>query len=256
MNQYEAIFVRKSVRSYLNDPVRPEFLEEIRAKSREFMPLFEEIVTDITIVDNRKGQFRRFPFPGLRAPYYILFYSEKAPRYQMNIGYLMQQMSLWLCSQGYGTCFLGDIRVKKDLQTKGDMVLTGMMAFGRPHGSSTRKRSEAKRLPLDELCVFRETPRDGMRSILEAARMAPSSMNSQPWRFVVMEGRTHIFTRKHKADQMIRHKWEEVDFGILFANIMTAAEELWLDVDLIRLENLTQKSFPSSQYVISAVLRS
>ena len=55
---------------------------------------------------------------------------------------------------------------------------------------------------------------------------------------------------------MTRHKWEEVDFGILFANIMIAAEELWLDVDLIRLENLTQKSFPSSQYVISAVLRS
>lgn len=256
MNQYEAIFVRKSVRAYQNEGIDPMHLEEIRSRSREFQPLFEGIETDITIIDNRKGQFRRVPLLGVRAPYYMLFYSEETARCQMNIGYLMQQMALWLCSRGYGTCFIGDMHVRRELQKKGDMVLTGILAFGRSHGNPTRRRAEAKRLSLDELCVFRETPREGIRSLLEAARMAPSSFNAQPWRFVVMESRVHIFTRKHQADQMNRHRWEEVNFGILLANIMVAAEELWLDVDLIRLENLTQKSFPSSQYVLSAVLKS
>lgn len=256
MNQYEAIFVRKTVKAFQNEGIDQTRLEEIRSKSREFLPLFEGIETDITILDNRKGQFRRIGLFGVRAPYYILFYSEEASRCQMNIGYLMQQMALWLCAKGYGTCFIGDMRVRRELQKKGGMTLTGILAFGRSHGNATRRRTEAKRLSLDELCVFRETPREGIRSLLEAARMAPSYLNAQPWRFVVMESRIHIFTRKHQVEQMNRHRWEEVNFGILLANMMVTAEELWLDVDLIRLENLTQKSFPSSQYVLSAVLKS
>lgn len=256
MNQYEAIFVRKTVRNYVNEAVSPEILEEIRTRCREFLPLFEGTDTDISIIDNRKGQLRRLGLFGVRAPYCILFYSEVTARYQMNIGFLMQQMALYLCSQGYGTCFVGDTHVRRELREKGDLVLTGMLAFGRSKGSCTRKRTEAKRLPMDELCVYRETPKSGIRSLLEAGRMAPSSQNAQPWRFVVMDSRIHIFTKKHQFSQMSRYRWEEVDFGILLANMMVTAEELWLDVDLIRLENLTQKSFPSSQYVLSAVLKS
>lgn len=256
MNQYEAIFVRKTVRNYVNEAISPEILDEIRTRYREFPSLFEGTETDISIIDNRKGQLRRFGLLGVRAPYCILFYSEVTSRYQMNIGFLMQQMGLYLCSRGYGTCFAGDIRVRKELREKGDLVLTGMLFFGRSPGGSIRKRTEARRLPMDELCVYRETPRSGIRSLLEAGRMAPSFQNAQPWRFVVMESRIHIFSKKHQVGQMDRHRWEEIDFGSLLANMMVTAEELWLDVDLIRLENLTQKSFPSSQYVLSAVLKS
>ena len=95
-----------------------------------------------------------------------------------------------------------------------------------------------------------------MKQLLEAARYAPSSMNIQPWRFVVFDDRIHVFTKKHKADNLEKYRWEEVNFGIMFANIMITAEELWLDVDLIRLENITQKSFPNNQYVLSAIMRS
>ena len=41
----------------------------------------------------------------------------------------------------------------------------------------------------------------------------------------------------------------------MYANMMVAAEELWLDVDLIRLEEISQKNFPNSQYMLSAILR-
>ena len=90
-------------------------------------------------------------------------------------------------------------------------------------------------------------------TILEAARLAPSSMNSQPWRFVVYDNRIHIFSKKHSAEQL--KKWDEVNFGIMFANLMVAAEEAWLDVDLIRLEDISQKNFPNNQYVLSAILK-
>ena len=120
-------------------------------------------------------------------------------------------------------------------------------------GSHVRKKIEAKRLSLDELCIYKEVPRQWMNQLLEAARLAPSTMNSQPWRFVVYDNRIHIFSKKHGVEKF--GKWDELNFGIMFANMMVAAEELWLDVDLIRLGEITQKNFSNSQYVLSAILR-
>ena len=171
----------------------------------------------------------------------------------MNMGYMMEQMVLYMCSIGIGTCYMGSNRVKKSQQTLDGKKLVGIVAFGKSKGSHVRKQSEAKRLSLEELSIFKEVPRQWMKQFLEAARLAPSSMNSQPWRFVVYDNRIHIFSKKHSLEQL--RKWDEVNFGIMFANMMVVAEELWLDVDLIRLEDISQKNFPNNQYVLSAILK-
>ena len=253
MNLYEAIFVRKSVRSYTNDVLSPQLLDKIREHFHELTGLFGGIATSMSILDNRKGQQKRLSLFSVKAPYYMAFYSEEAPRYLMNTGYLMEQMVLYLCSQGIGTCFIGSRRVRKELQSKDGRKLVGLVAFGKSKGPCTRKQAEANRLALDEICVFKEIPRQWVKQLLEAARLAPSSMNSQPWRFVVYDNRIHIFSKKHSAEQL--KKWDEVNFGIMFANLMVAAEEAWLDVDLIRLEDISQKNFPNNQYVLSAILK-
>ena len=208
----------------------------------------------MVILDNRKGQQRMLSLFSVRAPYYLVFYSAEAPRYLMNMGYLMEQMVLYMCSIGIGTCYIGSNKIKKELQTRDRKKMVGILAFGKARGSHVRKQAEAKRLSLEQLCVFKEVPRQWMRQLLDAARLSPSSLNSQPWRFVVYDNRIHIFSRKHKAEQL--KKWDEVNFGIMFANLMTAAEEMWLDVDLIRLEDISQKNFPNSRYVLSAILKS
>ena len=92
-----------------------------------------------------------------------------------------------------------------------------------------------------------------MTQVIEAARLAPSAMNRQPWRFVVVNTRIHIFSKKDGMDKPRR--WDEFSFGVMFAHIAIASEELWLDVDLIRLENISQKNFKSNQYVLSAIVR-
>lgn len=40
----------------------------------------------------------------------------------------------------------------------------------------------------------------------------------------------------------------------MLGNIMAAAEELWLHVDLIRLEDISQKEFKRFDYVLSVLL--
>ena len=257
MDLYEAIFVRKSVRQYQFDAIAEEQLMEIREHFRELPGLFGNIQTDIAILDNRRGQHRGMGLFGVRSPYYIAFYTEEAPRCQMNMGFLMQHMALYLCTKGYGTCYMGNARIKKDLRTRGEnMHLAGVMAFGKSRESILMKRTEMKRLSIDELCVFKEEPRQWIRQLLEAARSAPSAGNAQPWRFVVYDNRIHIFTKKHRADRLGHYQLEELAFGGMLAHIMIAAEELWLDVDLIRLENISQKVFPNNQYVLSAILKS
>ena len=41
----------------------------------------------------------------------------------------------------------------------------------------------------------------------------------------------------------------------MLANIMIAAEQLWVDVDLIRLDIITHMYLPNNRYVISIIMR-
>lgn len=253
MNLYEAIFVRKSVRSYTNDPLTPQMLEDILKQFDEIKGLFGGIETELAIFDNRTGQYKMLGLLGVKAPYYLVLYSEEKDRALMNAGYLMEQLSLYLYTRGLGSCFVGTPILKKKYQRRGNKKLMTVLAFGKAKGSCIRKQAEARRLSLNELCVYKETPRQWMNQLLEAARMAPSSMNSQPWRFVVFDSRIHIFSKKNANDRL--GKSNELNFGIMFSHMMVVAEEIWLDVDLIRLEEITQKNFPNNQYVLSAILR-
>ena len=253
MNLYEAIFVRKSVRSYTNDSLTPQMLEDILKQFDEIKGLFGGIETELAIFDNRTGQYKMLGLLGVKAPYYLVLYSEEKDRALMNAGYLMEQLSLYLYTRGLGSCFVGTPILKKKYQRRGNKKLMTVLAFGKAKGSCIRKQAEARRLSLNELCVYKETPRQWMNQLLEAARMAPSSMNSQPWRFVVFDSRIHIFSKKNANDRL--GKSNELNFGIMFSHMMVVAEEIWLDVDLIRLEEITQKNFPNNQYVLSVILR-
>ena len=236
MNLFEAIFVRKSVRSYTNEGISPKVLEDILKQFDEINGLFGGVETELAIFDNRQNDYKMLSLLGIKAPYYLVLYSEEKDRAMMNAGYLMEQLSLYMYTRGIGSCFIGNPIIKKKYQYRDKKRMMVVMAFGKPKGSCYRKQAEAKRLSLDDLCVYKETPRQWMKQLLDAARMAPSSMNSQPWRFVVFDSRIHIFSKKHPSDKL--GKWDEVNFGIMFANMMTAAEEMWLDVDLIRLDEL------------------
>ena len=187
---------------------------------------------------------------GVRAPYYLTIYSEKKDRFMMNAGCIMEQLSLYMLTLGLGSCFLGSVSYR---QKRDDLEPVIIMAFGKSAGALTRRATEAKRIPMHELCIFKEEPRHWTQDVMEAARLAPSAMNSQPWRFVIMKSRIHFFSKKRDIDRF--GKWDEFSFGCLFAHVLVTAEEQWLDVDLIRLENISQKNFRSSQYVLSALIK-
>lgn len=253
MDLYDAIFARKTVEKFTSEKICSEDIEKIRRNFNNVKGIFENIRTEMVFLDNTEGKYIKKGLLGRAAPYYLVFYSEEAPRYLMNIGSLMQQMALYICTKGYGSGYVTKLRIPEKLKKHGSLVYAGMLEFGVAKGDYIRKKTEVDRLHMNELCIFSEQPKQWVRQLLEAARYAPSYLNDQPWRFLVSRDRIHILAKNHKSEQMI--KWTEKNVGILLANIMVAAEVLWLDVDFIRLEDFTQKNFPRAAYVLSAILK-
>jgi nitroreductase len=56
-----------------------------------------------------------------------------------------------------------------------------------------------KRKSLKDRLSGREIEREKLEQVLEAARLAPSAMNRQPWRFVVVQGRENVERVADKA---------------------------------------------------------
>ena len=174
MNLFEAIFVRKSVRSYTNEGISPKVLEDILKQFDEINGLFGGVETELAIFDNRQNDYKMLSLLGIKAPYYLVLYSEEKDRAMMNAGYLMEQLSLYMYTRGIGSCFIGNPIIKKKYQYRDKKRMMVVMAFGKPKGSCYRKQVEAKRLSLDELCVYKETPRQWMKQLLDACLLYTS----------------------------------------------------------------------------------
>lgn len=254
MNLYEAVYGRKSIRKFQMEPVNPSVLSGIFSFMDQMEPLFPGIKIKLEIVDNlekknqMKGLFR------VEAPCYLLLYSEKKEKSELNAGYIMEQISLYLTTKGVGSCFQGMTKKKNDVPEDG-MYFVIALAFGRAAGPLLRQGYNAKRLSMEELCVYKERPLTWVKEILEAARLAPSSVNNQPWRFVVYENRLHVFVKKPVSSKVLWFRFLEFDMGVMLANVNVAADEIWVDLDLIRLDNITHKSFANHQYLLSILPR-
>ena len=172
----------------------------------------------------------------------------------------MEQIVLYMTMKGLGTCYLGGSIVKKKRSDGKRQVMVA--AFGYPEGKLFRESSLAKRLPLNELCVFKEEAGETMKTVLKAARLAPSAFNSQPWRFIVYADRIYVFSRKDSgvlqgfrslapAAGLLR----DFSVGIMLSHIMITAEELWLELETATEEQFAAKAYKNGVYVATLTIR-
>lgn len=254
MTLYETIYVRKSTRNFKMDGVLEKTLEDIMKFEKEIESLDPEISTKIEIIKDTELKERYKGAMVAKAPYYLAIYSEEKEGYMINAGYIMEQMVLYLSVKGLGSCYQGAVKSKKNNDYPGYKFVI-LVAFGFPKDMLHREKNTATRLKLNQICTFKSEMGKQLKTILEAARLAPSSMNIQPWRFVVYENRIHVFLKKPSGVFSPFVKWNEFDVGIMLSHIMLAAEELWVDISMKKLENITHKSIPNNQYIKSIVFK-
>lgn len=255
MNLYEAMFVRKSVRNYTMEALEEKLLEHINSYVEQLKPYKSNIEYDIIIVDNTKEDSKLKGLFHVKAPYYLLISSELKQDYLTNAGYLMHQMMLYLTAKGLGTCYQGGIRPTAELKAelKYDYVIA--IAFGYSEKNIYRDPEKAKRLSEDSLVVYKEEVSENVKEIMQAAILSPSSLNNQPWRFVVYRNRIHVFCKKARFFTSVISDMKLIDMGIVLADIVQAADELWMDAIITKSEVFSNKELKNTEYITTVMLK-
>ena len=229
MTLNEMIYHRKSCRSFAGIPVDAATVATIKAFSMK--PLYPEINVHWDIVPRNQVKC----ICPWTTPQLIAIYSEKKEGYLENIGFLFQQMDLYLQTLGLGVCWLGMGRMNPKTTTEvAGMKFVIMLAFGYPKGDQLRHDLKGfKRKPMEQI-ADKSDPR------LEPARLAPSAVNSQPWYFVHEGDAIHIYCSVRGS---------RLDAGIALAHLYVANKETFR---FFRAEKMTD--LPGYGYIGSATL--
>lgn len=230
---YDFMYKRKSVRQYKMEGLTLEALIEIEDFIKNIFPLHKEIRTHYKIVTNTKNLL------AIKAPHYLLIYSEEKEGYLNNVGFMFQQFDLFLSSKRLGACWLGMAKPKDKIDDQKDFVIA--IGFGEAVNSPYRELSGFKRKPSE--AVY-----SGTDERLEAARLAPSAANGQNWFFEEQDDAIHVYQKTNNAFQNILYgKMNRIDIGIALCHIYVAGLKRELNFEFIT--NISHKDLIGFNYV-------
>jgi len=205
---YSMIFKRKSFHIFRDiGSITSDELQCIKKKYNNLTPLINGIQTAIRIVPADKTTCKR------GQEYCILLYSEKKDNYLQNIGYIGEQLDLYLASLGIGALWFGI--GKPDEQSYNGLDFVIMIAIAKVADDKFRKDMfKSKRKPLDEIWNG-----EHYREIGNIVRFAPSACNTQPWKVTVEEKALTVYRYKKpgKRGIMPANKvahYNRIDIGI------------------------------------------
>lgn len=214
---YSTIFERKSIRSYDPDPLDDGTLKEIKAHLKTLEPLYGDIKTEFKILSKDLVKRRMMR----EAPQYLAVFSEVKDGYLSNVGFMLQQMDLFFSANSLGSCWQGIPTLKKEGLESSSLKFVILMPFGNtPEPVHRTSLSEFKRKSLPEI-----TDIEGADDILEAARLAPSAGNGQPWFFTGDKNLIHAYALQPNFIRgLLTKKYPPIDTGISFYHLKLASE--------------------------------
>ena len=207
MELYEYIWKRKSTRKYDMEPLEPRQLEQIRLFAQDIKPLYPDIKIAYEITSSIKGIF------SVKAPHYLIISSEESNGYLENVGFMFQQMDLFLSNLNLGSCWLGMGKPPASLKTELPHVIA--LAFGKAIGTPYRERSEFKRKSIADIST-------GSDQRFDAVRVAPSAMNNQNWFFEANNGKIDVYQKKAMIGML--EKLNKIDIGIALCHLFVATK--------------------------------
>lgn len=225
MDMKDVIYKRKSFRSYSEEQLDAKVLQNIEDCIKNAKPLYPQIKFSWKIIGAEDMKCMQ-PW---RAPHYIAMFTEDKDGARENLGFIFQQVELYMQSIGLGSCWLGLGKLNNEdvVETEG-MEFVMMMAFGTPKDESLRSSTaEFKRKTLAEIS-------DAEDNRLECARIAPSAVNSQPWYFAHDDENIHVYCITKYLIHKVLGKMNRFDMGIALAHIYAENKETF---EFFKVEN-------------------
>ena len=208
---YEMIFKRKSFhifRNFGNETISDDEINEIKKAYEEFNSLCPGIRTAIRIVPAAETTCRR------GEEYCILMFSENKDGYLQNIGYLGEQLDLYLVSKNIGTLWFGI--GKSDEEPFDGMQFVIMIAIRKISDEKKYRKDMfgSKRKPVNEIWEGEQIP-----GVADIVRFAPSACNSQPWFVKNTGGRLTVYRYKKPGKRGIMPAdrvsfYNRIDIGV------------------------------------------
>ena len=207
---FDMIFKRKSFHLFRNigkEHITNDELKNIEEYFSKLKPLVDDIKVKIKIVKEgatcRRGQ-----------EYCILFYSEKKENYLQNIGYLGEQLDLYLVSKNIGTLWFGIGKVDEKQCDGLDYVI--MIAIAKVDSVEKFRKDmyKSKRKELQEIWNG-----ENYLNIANIVRFAPSACNTQPWIVESSEKKLKVYRYRKQGKRGIMPKdkviyYNQIDIGI------------------------------------------
>ena len=274
MSITEIIKKRRSVRTYLAQPLSPEISELLR---RFFSLLsgpfggtvrFNLIESDLA----RKGSNAKLGTYGVirGATTYVVAVVKKSDRDLEDFGYSLEKAILYATSLGLGTCWLGGTFKKgefgKAVEQKDHEILPCITPIGYPSSrvglidSAMRFAAGSKSRKGWEELFFRDnfshrlSESDSGNYVipLEMVRLAPSASNKQPWRIVKDNNKIHFYLQHTKGyAKLMPYDLQRVDMGIAMCHFEMTAKELGIDGKWLINEPKSINTPQDTEYVVS-----
>ena len=217
-NFYREIFKRKSFHFFIGgEKTTEDDLNKINAFIETVEPLYSDIKTEIKIVPEKETTCHR------GADYCILFYSEPKGDYLRNIGYIGEQIDLYLASLNIGALWFGIGKTKEKNIDGLEYVI--MIALKRmPEKSFRKDMYKSKRKPIEEIWSGEQM------NIANIVRFTPSACNTQPWFVGNTENVLSIYRFKKPGKRGIMPVdkvvfYNRIDIGIFLYILETCLEE-------------------------------
>lgn len=255
MNMYEAIFVRKSVKKFVMEELEQSILDQILQFAKELPLVLDHADVEFVIMNNVDSQSANSKLLTIKAPYYFVVACGNEPEELLNAGFLMEQITLYIASRGLGTGLLSHVRFLAEKVEGLEKNPVLVLAFGQTKEIMYRDSRKIHRLPEKEVVLYKTDVKTDVKLMVKAARLAPSYLNTQPWRLVVYDNRIHVFSKKNGLITDFINEKKYLDVGVMVANMLLVAEELWIDVQVEKLENISNKLFKNNDYIFSVIVK-
>lgn len=234
---YDMIFKRKSFHLFKDHKNKLFYIDENKISNEElndiyntfksFKPLVNDIKVDIKIVENDFTNCKRYQ------EYCILIYSEKKNNYLQNIGYIGEQLDLYLASKNIGALWYGIGKTEQIIYN--DLSFVTMIAICKvPQNKFRQDMFKSKRKPIEEIWHGNK-----YLNIANIARFAPSSCNTQPW--IVKEEDNRLLVYRYRKPgkrgimplgKVVYQNLIDIGIFILFLDVILSKNNINHNIDI------------------------
>ena len=195
---YDALFLRRSQRKYSGEIPDEKISSRIEKVCTDFRPFTDSraVLVKEPANDVFKGAIGPYFFKVTDAPYYIAFIADmKASNAQSITGYLGEGIILEATSLGLNTCWVGGFFRRDSVMKQVTLQRNERVLAVTPVGYSNKRADRVGAVPinyrrknLNKLVIGKNSNKNKwIKSALDAARIAPSATNRQPWRFQISD---------------------------------------------------------------------